>query len=136
MSSPTADLRTQLNGFFERYAQTFHEQMGTFCGLYVYPCSTVRLDGSVQVLLTQPEAVQFFSEARLKYEAEGCVRWDIHHFDVVPLGTHSAAATLEWQMLRADGSRIRSWRQTYNVLGGAGAWKVLHSTLHRGSESS
>ena len=132
----SSDLRTELIRFFEHYAQTFYEQMETFCGLYFYPCSTVRLDGSVQVMLTQPEAVQFFSEALLKYEAEGCVRWEIHEFDVTSLGTHSAAATLEWQMLRADGSRIRAWTQTYNVIGGAGAWKVLHSTLHRGSESS
>ncbi len=137
MTAPTIamnQLETDLRAFFEHYARTFHEDVGRFCDLYFLPATTVRLDGSVQLFQTRQDAVRFFALAKQKYENEGCTRWSIRRFNAEQLGEGSAAATIEWDMLRADHSKIRGWRQTYNVIGKPGHWKVLHSTLHIGSE--
>jgi hypothetical protein len=38
--------------------------------------------------------------------------------------------TLDWHMLRGDGSLIRRWRQSYQVILVAQEWQVLTSTFH------
>src|SRR4051794_29352032 len=128
------DVEAQLRGFFERYAQSFHLDVPAFCDNFHFPSTTVRLDGSVHVFQAKEDAVEFFTAARRKFEAEGCIRWAIDRFIVTELGVGSAAVTIDWTMLRADGSPIRGWRQTYNVIGGPNRWRVLLSTLHAGSE--
>jgi hypothetical protein len=95
----------------------------------------VRLDGGVQVFLKKEDAVTFFSEARQKFETEGCRQWSIDRLTAEPLGETAAVATIDWEMMRDDRSRIRGWRQTYNLLGRPGHWKVVLSTLHAGSEA-
>jgi hypothetical protein len=127
-------LQIDLHAFFERYARTFHEDVGRFCDLYFYPSTTVRLDGTVQLFGAKEGAVHFFSLAKQKYENEGCSRWAIRNLSAVQLGDGGAAATVDWDMLSVDRSQIRGWRQTYNVIGTPGHWRVLHSTLHMGSE--
>jgi hypothetical protein len=130
VSALEADLRT----FFEHYARTFHEDIGRFCDLYNFPSLTVRLDGTIQSFQTRDDAVLFFSRARQAFEDEGCRRWAIRAFTAERLGSGSAAATIDWDMMTANQARIRGWRQTYNVVGAGGRWKVVLSTLHRGSE--
>jgi hypothetical protein len=133
--TPTTELETELRAFFEGYARTFHADLDRFCEHFHFPCTTVRLDGALQVLRTKEEALEFFAAAQEQYEAEGCTHWGITQLAAVPLGEGSATATIDWAMLRADGSSIRGWTQTYNVIGSAHGWHVLLSTLHVGSES-
>jgi hypothetical protein len=133
---PATELDVELRAFFESYADAFHADVGSFCDRFHFPATTVRLDGAVQLFRTKEDALAFFTVAKQRYEAEGCRRWAIHRLAVEPLGSGSAAVTIDWSMLRGDGSPIRGWRQTYNLVGGPRRWKVLLSTLHIGSESS
>jgi hypothetical protein len=126
-------LETTLRAFFERYARTFHEDVERFCALYDFPSETVRLDGSVQRFDTRAAAVQFFAGARKKFEEEGCARWGIRGLVAEEVG-EGYAATIDWDMLTADGRPIRGWRQTYEVAGGGTDWKVRRARLHAGSE--
>lgn len=131
----TIELETELRAFFEGYARTFHADLDRFCGHFHFPSTTVRLDGTLEVLRTKEEAKDFFASAKQQYEDEGCTHWAIKRLAAVPLGAGSATATIDWAMLRADDSSIRGWTQTYNVIGSAHGWHVLLSTLHVGSES-
>jgi hypothetical protein len=133
--TPTTELETELRAFFEGYARAFHADLDRFCDYFHFPSATVRLDGTLQPLPTKDEAVDFFSAAKQKYEAEGCTHWAIDRLAAQPLGAGSAAATIDWTMRRADDTSIRGWTQTYNVIGSANGWHVLLSTLHVGSES-
>jgi len=49
---------------------------------------------------------------------------------VSPIGGQSALATLVWKMLRRDGSLIREWRMSYNLVRVATGWQILVSTFH------
>jgi hypothetical protein len=128
-------VETELREYFERYAKLFHENLDQFCALYHEPSTTVRLDGSVEQFQTRPLAHEFFASARANYERLGCRSWAIRNFSVQELGTSSAAATLDWEMLTADGALIRGWRQTYNVIRSDESWLVVLSTLHVGTDS-
>ncbi|MCA3160106.1 MAG: hypothetical protein ING31_11025 [Burkholderiales bacterium] len=125
---------SDLREFFETYARTFHEDISRFCDLYYFPSATVRLDGTVQFFHAKEDAMHFFTRAKQRYEEDGCAHWRIRRLAAEQLGSGSASATIDWDMLKADQSPIRGWRQTYNVIGSTSHWKVLHSTLHMGSE--
>jgi hypothetical protein len=127
-------LEADLLAFFEAYARTFHEDVDSFCDLYRFPSTTARLDGTVVLFSAKADALAFFSSAKQRYEAEGCARWAIRRLVAEQLGSGSAIATIDWDMTTADHSPIRGWQQTYNVIRSFGTWKVLHSTLHVGSE--
>jgi hypothetical protein len=129
------ELETELRGYFEGYARAFHADLGRFCEHFHFPSTTVRLDGSIQQFRTNEEAMEFFTVAKQKYEAEGCTQWAINRVTATQLGAGSASATIDWAMLRADGSPIRGWTQTYNLIKSAHGWHVILSTLHIGSES-
>jgi hypothetical protein len=132
---PTTELETDLRDFFDGYARAFHADLGRFCEHYHFPSTTARLDGTLQSFVTKDEAMDFFAGAKQAYEVEGCTQWAIKRLTALPLGTGSAAATIDWVMLRADESPIRGWTQTYNVIASSNGWHVLLSTLHVGSES-
>jgi len=134
MTAPTA-LETELRGFFDGYARAFHADLARFCEHYHFPSTTARLDGTLQSFVTKEEAMDFFAGAKARYEAEGCTHWGIKRLAALPLGAGSAAATIDWEMLRADDSPIRGWTQTYNVIASSNGWHVLLSTMHVGSES-
>jgi hypothetical protein len=38
--------------------------------------------------------------------------------------------TVDWELLRADDSVIRKWRQSYNLVRVDGGWQILVSTFH------
>ena len=128
-------LETELREYFEQYATLFHENLDQFCALYSEPFTTMRLDGSVQQFQTRSLAHEFFASTRTNYEKQGCRSWAIRSFSVQELGTRSAAATLDWETLAADGALIRGWRQTYNVIRSGESWLVVLSTLHGGTDS-
>ena len=131
----TAELETELRGFFEGYARAFHADLDRFCEHFHFPAATVRLDSSLHQLRTKDEAMTFFAEAQQKYEAEGCTQWAINRIEATHLGEVSAAATIDWTMLRADESTIRGWTQTYNLIASSNGWHIILSSLHVGSES-
>jgi hypothetical protein len=50
--------------------------------------------------------------------------------EVVAIGARSALASLEWEMLRGDGTVLRRWNQSYNLVRVGDGWKILVSTFH------
>jgi hypothetical protein len=37
---------------------------------------------------------------------------------------------MDWELRRGDGSLIREWRQSYNVVRVGKGWQILLSTFH------
>src|SRR5437764_9617560 len=92
-------LEEDLRSFFERYARTFHEDVGLFCDLYEFPATTIRLDGTVQHFQAKHDAMQFFAVAKERYEAEGCRRWEIRTCAVERREPEGALVTIDWEMI-------------------------------------
>lgn len=95
------------------------------------PCVTVRGDGSVLCLQSREELQAFFQKVVDGYYREGFRGGPFVNLDVVAIGTRSALATLDWEMLREDKTVIRRWRQSYNLLRVGAEWKILTSTFHQ-----
>jgi hypothetical protein len=118
--------------FFERYRADWMETHDGSCiaRFYGEPCLTLRADGSFHVLSTNEDIAKFFQQVIDAYLQQGMDDFLIVDFTAVGLGGRSAFVTLDWDARRADGTQIRQWRQSYNLIEMAGNWKIVLSTFH------
>jgi hypothetical protein len=125
--SPTSEI----SKFFSDYTRCFDARDGATIATYYHaPSMSMRADASVHVFQTRRELQDFFQAVSEKYHAEGQRGSRFINLTVNPVGSKSVLATLEWEMLRDDGSVIRTWRQSYNLICLAGHWQILVSTIH------
>ena len=127
-------LEVEMLDFFGRqYNDAWKFNGAEIAKLYYAPTITVRGDGSIHCLQSHEELARFFQGVLDTYKSQGSGGTTMRDLVVVPIGERSALATMTWKMLRADGSLIREWRQSYNVVRLAEGWRILVSTFHLGS---
>ena len=90
----------------------------------------MRGDGSIHSLQSREELARFFQGVADNYQKDGYAGGRFDELQVSPIGGRSALATMDWQMLRRDGSLIREWRQSYNLVREGSGWQILVSTFH------
>jgi hypothetical protein len=124
-------LEVEMSDFFGRqYNEAWKFDGDEIARLYCVPTVTVRGDGSIHCLQSREELARFFQGVLDTYKRDGRQSTTMHDLKVVPIGDRSALATMTWKMLRDDGSIIRQWRQSYNVVRLAEGWRILVSTFH------
>ena len=97
---------------------------------YHAPCLTIRADGSFHLFEDRDSIGQFFANVVKTYHDEGMESGTYSNLEIHPIGTKCALATMDWKMQRADGSVIREWRQSYNVMELDGTCVFYVSTFH------
>jgi hypothetical protein len=127
------ELNEEIRRFFEKYAEAFDSIDGErIAGLYHVPTVTLRGDGSIHCLQSREALAKFFQGVADAYYRDGYRSGRFSKLEVVPMGARSALATMDWELCRADGSVIRQWRQSYNVVRVDKGWQILASTFHAG----
>jgi ketosteroid isomerase-like protein len=118
--------------FLESYNKAFASIDGArIAALYHSPCVTMRGDGSIH-RLTSDDLAAYLQNVADTYHREGYRDGRFKIVLVVPIGGRSALVTVDWELLRGDGSVIRGWRQSYNLVRVKAAWQILVSTFHVG----
>jgi hypothetical protein len=106
-------------------------EWSTVAALYHVPSITMRGDGSVHCFQSEQELQEFFHGVGASYDTEGDLGPGRYHsLATQPIGARSLLATLTWQMVRKDGSVVREWQQSYNLVRSDGRWQILAATLH------
>ena len=124
-------LTDEIRGFFENYAKAFESIDGNrIAALYHVPTVTMRGDGSIHCLQSREDLARFFQGVADTYYRDGYRSGSFANLQVVVIGSRSALATMDWELRRADGSVIREWRQSYNVVRVPDGWQILVSTFH------
>jgi hypothetical protein len=95
----------------------------------------MRGDASIHCLQSREELARFFQGVADTYKQQGAHSGPFRDLQVVPIGERSALATMDWEMQRGDGSLIRKWRQSYNVVRVDNGWQILVSTFHLAAKS-
>jgi hypothetical protein len=117
--------------FIAFYSREFDSADGArIAKLYHAPCVTMRGDGSIHSFRSQEELTRFFQGVADSYRKDGYRTSRFSSLEVVPIGTRSALVTVDWELLGADGSAIRKWRQSYNLVDVENGWQILVSTFH------
>jgi hypothetical protein len=121
----------EVRGFFEEYNNAFASIDGNrIAALYHMPTVTMRGDASIHCLQSRDELARFFQGVADSYYKDGYRGGSFENLQVVPIGERSALATMDWVMRRGDGSLIREWRQSYNLVRVGNGWQILVSTFH------
>jgi hypothetical protein len=124
-------LSESVRNFLAAYIQAFDARDGNQIAiLYHAPCVTVRGDGSIHCLQSRGEVQAFFQQVADTYYRDGYRSSRFMNLEVVAIGARSALASLEWEMLRGDGTVLRRWNQSYNLVRVEDGWKILVSTFH------
>jgi len=127
----SSDLTSEVRAFFETYKDAFDSIDGQrIAALYHIPTVTMRGDGSIHSLRSVEELARFFQGVADSYQKDGYAGGRFEDLQVSPIGGRSALATMDWEMMRRDGSLIRKWRQSYNVVREGSGWRILVSTFH------
>ncbi|MGD9764061.1 MAG: hypothetical protein AB7V27_10135 [Candidatus Binatia bacterium] len=138
---PAQDLARDVGAFITEYNRVFNAlsglspggarpRAGELAALYHTPCVTVRADGSVICLQSPPELERFFQTVADTHYEDGYRSSHCADLEVVPLGTRSVLASVTWSLLRADGSLLKQWRQSYTLIRDAPRWRILASVFH------
>jgi hypothetical protein len=127
----TQALRKEVARFFDGFVVA----LGSFRGaavaaLYFVPGVALRGDGSIQCLQSRADTERFFQSALDGYHGAGCRACRFKDLEVVPMGGCSVLGTVTWELLREDGSALREWRQSYNLVRVDDSWQVFASTYH------
>jgi len=126
-----SEVASDVRAFFDDYNQAFAAIDGRrIAALYHLPTVTVRGDGSIHCLQSREELASFFQGVADAYQKDGYAGGRFDDLQVSPIGGRSALATLNWRMARGDGSLIREWRQSYNLVRVVSGWRILVSTFH------
>lgn len=123
----------EVAGFFDDFVEAFSSFNGArIATRYVVPGVALRGDGSIQWLQSREEGERFFQAAVDAYHRDGCRGIRFKDLGVVPMGGRSVLGTVTWELLREDGSVLRHWRQSYNLVRVEAGWQILASTYHVG----
>ena len=126
-----SELMSDVRAFLDKYLDAFDSIDGQrIAALFHIPAVTMRGDGSIHSLQSRQELASFFQGVADTYQKDGYAGGRFEELQVSPIGGRSALATLDWVMLRRDGSFIRKWRQSYNLVRVDSGWQILVSTFH------
>jgi hypothetical protein len=124
-------LTDEIKKIFDDYNRTFAERDGAAISMfYSVPSLSMRGDRSTHCFQSREELAAFFQEVADRYEREGASGARFLDLAVQPIGGRSVLATLEWQNTRPDGSVVRKWRQSYNLIRPDDRWQIFVSTFH------
>jgi ketosteroid isomerase-like protein len=124
-------LIVEISSHYKAYADAFHARSGAqIADFYCTPCISMRGDASVHCFQSRPEIEKFFQGVADTYYEEGLRRSEIKNLEVVPIGGRSLLASMDWVFYRGDGTLLKQWRQSYNLVRVDGRWKILLSTFH------
>jgi hypothetical protein len=97
---------------------------------YHRPCVTIRGDGSFHLLDEREGVIKFMGAVARQYHDEGMANGVYSNMEIQMIGTACALVTVDWAMLKADGSTLRQWRQSYNVIKSGDECLFYVSTFH------
>jgi ketosteroid isomerase-like protein len=106
-----------IHAFLRSYVAAFNSCDGAAISAhYAYPSLSLRGDGTLSLLNSREQAEPFFTSMARTYSEQGCVDSRADNVKVHSIGSGCALVTVDWSMLRSDGSPLRTWTHSYNVL--------------------
>lgn len=106
-----------VSSFLHSYVAAFNACNGVAIAMhYACPSLSLRGDGACTLLESRELAAPHFTTMAKAYADQGCVDWRAENVDIHPVGSKCALVSVDWTMLRSDGSAIRTWRHSYNLL--------------------
>ena len=120
----------ELEGFFAEYAAAFNAaDVDRLAALFHCPCLMVNGDG-VALLGTETAVQANLAGLFQLHEQQGVHLATVEGMSSQSLGDGLALAAIDWKVERSGALPSWEFRNTYNLVSRAAAWKVVVSTTH------
>jgi hypothetical protein len=97
---------------------------------YHAPSVTVRGDGSFHLFDQRENVVEFMGAVARQYHDEGMANGVYSNIEIQMIGSACALVTVDWALMKDDGSMLRQWRNSYNVIKSGDECLFYVSTFH------
>jgi len=103
--------------FFDDFVEAFSTLSGAkIADRYQAPFLAVDAAGAATAFGTVEDIASYFQTALDDYAAQGCRSCRYSGLEVASFGLNSGVLTVNWELLRADGATVASWRESYVVV--------------------
>lgn len=117
--------------FLRSYIAAFNAcDGGAIAAHYAYPSLSLRGDGVLLSLNSREQAERLFASMARTYVEQGCVDWRAENVALHSIGSRSALVSVDWSMLRADGSPLRTWTHSYNLIADGSQVLIVLATFN------
>lgn len=120
-----------VEAFFYRFTEAFATfEAANVAALFATPGVALRKEGVVVALTTRDDVLRYYQAALDRYRAGGCTTCGWSHLETTAMGQDALLAAVTWHLLRADGSVLATWRQSYCLAMGGPEPLIYASTIH------
>jgi len=128
---PDTPIEREVVAFFDEFVEAFATfDGGVIARRYLVPYLAMHADGSTDTFTSSDEIAGYFQRIVDDYAARGCRACCYRELEVVPIGLNAALGTVTWSLLRADGTELTSWRESYDLVRADGRLKAFVSVDH------
>ncbi len=124
-------MKQNLIQFFDKFAQDFKSFDGTvIANRYLAPYTAISSDKSVSLYKEHKEIENYFASILADYKKQDVEYCTYSNFEFSAIGQKAAFATMNWNMIKADGTLVTSWRESYILILSDNALKIVTSIDH------
>lgn len=124
-------MKENLIQFFDRFAQDFKSFDGeVIANRYFVPYTSISSDKSVSLYKELKDIELYFSAILADYKKQDVAYCTYNNFEFSAIGQKSALATMDWNMMQADGTLVTSWRESYVLILNNEKWEIVTSIDH------
>jgi len=121
----------EITRFFDKFVSDFTTFDGKIIAKrYSIPYLSVDANGKTSVLETGPAVAALFQGYLDEYKSKNITACTYNDLETKKLGRNCVLATVTWNMQKANGETITSWRESYSMLLVDNTWKIFVSIDH------
>jgi hypothetical protein len=129
------DIMDVIEGYRAAWVTVMREtrDVDSLNGFFHLPCFFIGGDASVSCFRNAHDISAFHRPRLEQFLKSGVTNNRVRSCDVLSMGTRSALALVNWELVRADDSIERAWRHSYNLVRTDRGWRIVVSTFQAGS---
>lgn len=124
-------MKEKLIQFFDKFAQDFQRFDGAIiANRYLAPYTAISSEKSVSLYREHKDIENYFGSVLADYKKQDVEYCTYNNFVFSAIGQKSALATMDWNMMKADGTLVTSWRESYVIILSDNVLKIVTSIDH------
>lgn len=124
-------MKENLIQFFGKFSQDFKSFDGAIiANRYLAPYTAISSEKSVSVYKEHKDIENYFNSVLSDYKKQGVEYCTYSDFEFSSIGQKAALATMNWNMMKTDGTLVANWRESYVLILSDNVLKIVTSIDH------
>lgn len=125
------NIKEALITFFDKFTIDFKSFDGAIiASRYLPPYTAIHSNKSVSLFSEHKDITQYFSSILTAYKAQCVAYCTYSNFEHTKLEDGAVLATMDWNMMKDDGTLVAKWRESYILIFSNKVLKIVTSIDH------